>query len=89
MKIKYEIEINEEIIEVEFESFPEKLCDGIGSYEFWGTKGFDKGRSYISIENSEPTWNKSLYSAVQNIIIEKVSKSKDLSDCFIEQYINH
>jgi len=30
------------------ESKEEVINDGIGSYEFWGAPGFDKGESYIS-----------------------------------------
>jgi hypothetical protein len=44
-------EIGEEEVEVVFEVDDKSISvenNGIGQYEFWGTKGFDKGRDYVS-----------------------------------------
>ena len=38
---------------------------GIGSYEFWGFKGYDKGELYVD----DIIWDESLYSPEENLII--------------------
>lgn len=41
--------------------------DGIGSYEYFGFKGYDNGTDYLHLE--EINWDKSLYTAEQNKLI--------------------
>jgi hypothetical protein len=44
-------EIGEEEVEVAFEVDDKSISvdnNGIGHYEFWGARGFDKGRDYVS-----------------------------------------
>jgi hypothetical protein len=41
--------------------------DGIGSYEYWGHKCYDRGTDYLQLE--EIHWDKSLYSEEQNNLI--------------------
>jgi len=43
--------------------------DGIGTYEFWGSQGFDHGRTYSVIENL--TWDRDKHSPQENTSIEK------------------
>jgi hypothetical protein len=48
MKFQRSYEIDETEYEVEFEvSKIEIGNDGIGSYEFWGQKGFDRGTDFV------------------------------------------
>jgi hypothetical protein len=43
--------------------------DGIGSYEYWGFKGYDRGETYLTLEDI--TWNKTLYTDEQNVFIDE------------------
>jgi hypothetical protein len=38
--------------------------DGIGNYEYWGAKCYDRGEDYLVLE--EALWNKGLFSEEQN-----------------------
>jgi hypothetical protein len=73
--MSYEIEyFNHEIddycyIDVDFEGEVQVGNDGIGSYEFWGYRGYDHGVDYLYCENI--TWDKSKYTDNENYIIEK------------------
>ena len=62
------LDINSEEKEIEFFCDYEIQNDGIGSYEFWGSKEFDKGIDYVVLE--EVTWDKNLYSERENNIIK-------------------
>lgn len=69
--IYYDVELPEDIgwhedtEEIE-ESDPTITCkvdycisnDGIGSYEYWGYVGYDKGVDYVEVENIEPIFSK-------------------------------
>jgi hypothetical protein len=51
------------------------LNDGIGPYEYWGQKCFDKGRDYVEITSTE--WNKVGYTAEEIKVIEgEIEKAK-------------
>jgi hypothetical protein len=54
--------------------------DGIGSYEFWGQKCYDKGNDYLNLE--ELDWNKNLYTAEQNLTIDNwVNENAGEANC--------
>ena len=55
--------------EVEFEVDYDVTEDGIGSYEYWGSCGYDHG--YLEVEITNVTWDKSLYTAEVNEIISE------------------
>lgn len=57
----------EHLIEAEF-TFS-IMNDGIGGYEYWGVKGFDKGRSYI-----EDVSISSVYLVHERIIKDSIDK---------------
>jgi hypothetical protein len=59
----------EEWLNVEFYGDASVENDGIGSYEYWGFKGYDKGHNYFIVENI--TWDKSKYTEQQNQEINK------------------
>jgi hypothetical protein len=72
--MNYELEyINKDgeydYINVDFKAnfYPEST--GIGSYEYAGIRGYDKGQDYFSCDDVR--WNKSLYTEQQNAIIQK------------------
>lgn len=63
--------------------------DGIGTYEFWGQKCYDRGTNSIQVESQE--WNKSLYTQEENkeieskITEEQIEKwTEEISDSFPE-----
>ena len=56
-------------INVDFDANFYAESTGIGSYEYWGFKGYDKGQDYYSCDDVR--WNKSLYTEEQNAIIQK------------------
>ena len=39
--------------------------NGIGHYEYFGAKGYDKGTSYLCLE-TDPNWDEKLFTAEQN-----------------------
>jgi hypothetical protein len=61
--------------EVVFEGFPKLVDDGIGAYEFWGSKGH---HSDWSVQCEDVTWNMIQYTDEENAIIEKyIDKAAD------------
>jgi hypothetical protein len=64
-----EIEIGDEYIEVEFDCELHSENDGIGSYEFWGSKCYDAGNDYLVLD--EMKWDKASFNEEQNKVIEK------------------
>ena len=72
--MNYELEYTnkdgeEDCMNVDFDAnfYPEST--GIGSYEYAGIKGYDKGQDYFSCDDVR--WNRSLYTEEQNAIIQK------------------
>lgn len=47
--------------------------DGIGSYEAWGFKGFDRGRDYIAMED-DAVWDEKYFTERQNEVIRDFYK---------------
>ena len=58
---------------VELEGDIQIQNDGIGSYEFWGMKGYDAGVDYKICETI--TWDRTLYSDEQNNAINNYVQS--------------
>ncbi len=67
-EIETDIE-DEDIIVVEFIYTVSKENDGIGSYEFHGSRGYDSGTDYIVVEDIE--WDKSSHTDRENEVIQK------------------
>lgn len=75
LELPDDIELME--MEVEFEGEPQWENDGIGSYEYWGSREYDKGRDYVSFEqNGYPTWDKSKHNDDENEAIELFTKTE-------------
>jgi len=94
MDLTYEIEYKDgdeiKYLNVDFEASPRIENDGIGCYEFWGYKGFDKGHNYVDLDG-DPVWDETLYTDEENRIIKEFQgdpkKWKSLCDAFYEEYI--
>jgi hypothetical protein len=94
MKLLFEIynEGNDTEFSVEFEAFPKWENDGIGSYEYWGAKGYDFGSDYISLEyNGDPTWDTLKHTEEENRLIEQIRDSSNvqwqrLCERFCDEY---
>lgn len=54
--------------EVEVKAYYTIARNGIGDYEFWGQKCYDRGAKFVQIESQE--WDKSLYTQEENKEIE-------------------
>lgn len=55
--------------DIVFEVEMDRENDGIGSYEFWGSKEYDKGTDYWVV--NEIKWDKGLYTEQENANITK------------------
>lgn len=64
----YELYIEKHDLEVTLDCNVISCNDGIGSYEYWGSKEYDSGYSYPDID--EMTWDKTQFTDEQNEIIE-------------------
>lgn len=73
----FEIEIGEELVEVCFTGSPKWENNGIGSYEYWGSKEYDKGVDYVTMEDSEIEWERKEYSEAENAAIEQWLEDND------------
>ena len=61
--------------------------DGIGSYEYFGAKGYDRGSDYLHLEKID--WDNSLYSDVQNSLIwDWVNDLSGGDDCPYQKLCN-
>ena len=71
-EIEYEKDGEYEYLTVTFQAEPRWENDGIGAYEYWGAKGYDRGHDYVSLEYyGDPTWNESDYTEDENRIINE------------------
>ena len=59
---------NDDYFNVEFFATPTWKNDGIGSYEYWGMKCYDKGEDY-PVMNEYPIWWMSNYTFQENWLI--------------------
>ena len=75
-------------IEVELTAEGHVANDGIGSYEYWGCKGYDSGTDYFEIE--EITYEKKEYSEEQQKIIDQylIDNSEEISEIFNNEWNN-
>jgi len=93
MTLDYQIPYKDDELTVTFEAFPRVENDGIGSYEFWGMKGYDAGQNYISLEHyGSPIWNPENYTCEENkaiaaFINDEIQLEK-LEDLFCKEYAN-
>jgi hypothetical protein len=73
-------------IDVDFDANFYAESTGIGSYEYWGFKGYDKGENYFSCDDVR--WDKSLYTEEQNAIIQKHldENHEKIENLLIENY---
>jgi len=68
-------ELDVEDLEVEVEYHWEN--DGIGSYEYWGFRGYDAGHNYIEMDGIEPIFtdqSEELKAAINKYIDENFEK---------------
>ncbi len=57
-------------------------CSGIGAYEFWGQKGFDKGEEYAFINDIEP-----IFTTQSPELIAAIKKYIDDNEEAIYEYV--
>jgi hypothetical protein len=80
-------EIN--VLEVEFKANPTWQDDGIGSYEYWGCKGYDS-HPYLSCEEHGIEWDKKEFTEQENEMIDEwlneEKNFKSLEEKFCEKY---
>jgi hypothetical protein len=87
MNITEEIEINGELIEVEFSADCHVENNGIGAYNYWGVKCFDAGTNSVELDD-DIEWDKEKYTDEQNQLIANQPKEfwDRLEDAFCVQY---
>ncbi len=98
MKVTYDIEyLNQsgdyDVLEVEFEGQPEWVDDSFdyaGTHCTGGRGGTHHIPKYLSMQDSEITWNTSNFMGTQNVIIKNwlsiESNREQLEEYFIEQF---
>ena len=80
MKLKTKQEVNDFEVKLSIDIIVEE--SGIGGYEFWGFKGYDKGEKYLAIDGI--SWDKSLYSKEENDMIEKFVDDEEFQEKMID-----
>lgn len=65
----YDLYIEELDLEIELDCHVTSENNGIGSYEYWGSKGYDAGSTYPIVDRFE--WDRKLYTEEQNELIDK------------------
>lgn len=83
LDITLEIESGDDILYVDVETRSFENSTGIGYYEWWGERCYDKGETVWDME--ECTWSKSVYSDDENILIGEYIEDNWLN---IEEKIN-
>lgn len=70
---------NEKVAKVEVEMLYERCNDGIGGYEYWGFRGYDKGEDYTEYESVEPLFpdNCDLTEKERQQIIDMISNDPE------------
>lgn len=91
MELDYDIESGDKLITVTFEAFPRLESDGIGGYEFWGMRGYDEGKKYVSLEHfGNPKYKMEDYTPEENSEIKKFMNDekqfKKLEELFCKMY---
>lgn len=85
--IEVELSTRESAVEIAVEIEYNWENDGIGAYEYWGNKEFDKGRNYVSVD--EVKWDKAGFTdeEIEEIEIaidkelESLSEQIEENDC--------
>lgn len=65
-----EIETEDKLLEVELECDMLLQNNGIGAYEYWGYRGYDRGQDYWECDGPIE-WNKKAYTEQENKAIEE------------------
>jgi hypothetical protein len=83
MTITHEIK---EGLHVEFTGNPRTENDGIGSFEFWGSRETDNGQNYTICDDID--WDKSKHSDQENQIIDEYLNTDydTIERKFIDEY---
>ena len=78
-------------VDIDGETFNVKLVancsivnDGIGAYEYHGSKEYDEGQTYVKADSIR--WQHDLYTLQENEVIRKASESYDVQEAFGEEY---
>lgn len=83
-----EFQVNGEYyyIDVEFSADVKAYNNGIGDYEYWGSRGVDMGDTEFDISNIK--FNKNEFTQFQIFIIEKYLKENEskIEQLFIDQW---
>lgn len=70
-ELEVELDNRNVIVQVECEYGIEN--DGIGPYEYWGSKEVDHGSDYVEIYNTD--WDRSNFNEIEIAVIESAIKS--------------
>lgn len=83
------LELVDEEKEIEFSCEYKIRNDGIGSYEYFGSKEFDKGND--SAELNDINWNKLAYNKEENAIISNwvVANKNFIEEVLYQKTLNH
>ena len=86
MTYDYELYIEELDMEVLLEAEITLENDGIGSYEYWGSREHDAGSDYYAVTGL--TYEKSNYTPEQIAIIDKYleDNQEDIDEAIIKKY---
>jgi hypothetical protein len=72
---QHDIEIGDDLITVDFTCELQWENNGIGSYEFWGSRGYDEGDNYVVLNHLK--WDESIYTKEQNEAIQTYINNDD------------
>lgn len=67
--LSIEVPTDDNIISVELDCELSWENNGIGGYEFWGMKGYDKGEDYLVVDSED--WDRNKYTEEENTLIAK------------------
>ena len=79
-KIIFHVTGTIDIDEIEFEN------DGIGPYEFWGAKGFDRGKDYVSDFKTLGLFLETEIKINQQVLESALIEDYKFQDYVLEQY---
>ena len=68
-KLNPKLKYKEKTVTVDFYCAISKENSGIGSYEYWGSKGYDSWQDYLVVDDI--TWDESLHTKQENDIIKQ------------------
>ena len=75
----------EQDVELEFDVVVDN--DGIGSYEYWGSREYDHGNTTVEVDGYD--WDRHVYTEEENkkIEAEYQSRQKEIEDEVIKEYL--